>query len=379
MVQNKLFARSWFKCVVITAITTVLASANALAAGPSKPSELNNSLAIILLIVIVGLLLAIGLLANVVLGAAQVHFKNTQKSNNKSNQEILLKVVATFVFTSITVLAMSQDAAPSEAPVVETVKQIGGLSIGSFYTLIGIIGIEIIVILALLYNLKILFSKEKIVEATAALVEEGKENKFIKWWDKFNDFKPLQKEKDIQLDHDYDGIKELDNNLPGWWKYGFYLSIVIGVIYFYRYEVVHSAPSSAEEFKTEMAKAEVEKEEYLKNTANKIDENTVKLLKDQATLDAGKELFATNCAACHAADGGGIVGPNLTDDYWLHGGNVKDIFKIIKYGVPEKGMKSWEGDFTPIQISQLTNFIKSLKGKMPATPKEQQGEVYKGE
>lgn len=379
MFQNTLFTKSWFKCVIATVTITVLASANALAAGPSKPSELNNSLAIILLIVIVGLLLAIGLLANVVLGAAQMHFKNTHKGNNKLSHEILIKMLATVFFTSIAFLSMSQDATANEAPVVEAVKQIGGLSVASFYTLIGIIAIEIIVILALCYNLKVILSKEKVVEIKPELIVEEKENKFIQWWDKFNDFKPLQKEKDIQLDHDYDGIKELDNNLPGWWKYGFYFTIIVGIIYLYRYEVAHSAPSTTEEFKTEMSKAEIEKDEYLKNTANKVDENTVKLLTDQATLEAGKGIFTANCAACHAADAGGLVGPNLTDDYWLHGGSVKDIFKTIKYGVPEKGMKAWEADFSPTQISQLTSFIKSLKGKMPASPKEQQGEVYKGE
>ncbi len=378
MFQKKIFKKSWFKCVIATATVTLLASANALAASPPKPSELDSTVAIILLIVIVGLMLAIALLANVVLGVAQVFVENAQKKSNNSN-ETIFKVFSTLVFISISVLAMSQDATAETAPVVETVKQIGGLSLSSFYTMITIIGLEIIVILALLYNLKVIISAGKEKEMVLEIIEEEKENKFIKWWDKFNDLKPLQKEKDIQLDHDYDGIKELDKNLQGWWKYGFYLSIIVGVIYFYRYEVAHSAPSSTEEFKAEMAKAEIEKEENLKNTANKVDENTVKLLTDEASVSAGKGIFVTNCAACHAADGGGIVGPNLTDDYWLHGGSIKDVFKVIKYGVPEKGMKSWEGDFSPTQIAQLASFIKSLKGKMPATPKEQQGEVYKGE
>jgi cytochrome c oxidase cbb3-type subunit 3 len=375
MFQNNIFKKSWFKCVAATATVTVLASANALAAGPPKPSELDNTLSIILLIVIVGLLLAIGLLANVVLGAAQVYLKNKQKNENQTNQ-IAIKTIALCTFMSIAVLAMAQD---TTTPVQESVTLIGGLSTTSFYTLIAVIGLEIIVILSLLYNLKLIISKHKVADLKQEIVSEEKVSSFSKWWDKFNDFKPLQKEKDILLDHDYDGINELDNNLPGWWKYGFYLSIFIGVIYLYRYEIAHSAPSSTEEFKTEMAKAEKEKEEYLKNAANKVDENSVTLLTDAKSIDAGQGLYSTNCSACHAADGGGLVGPNLTDDYWLHGGSVKDIFKTIKYGVPEKGMKAWETDFSPIQIAQLSSFIKSLKGKMPATPKEQQGEVYKGE
>jgi cytochrome c oxidase cbb3-type subunit 3 len=133
---------------------------------------------------------------------------------------------------------------------------------------------------------------------------------------------------------------------------------------------------SKEEYEIAMNDAAIEKEAYLKKAANKVDENTVVYLKDAASLEAGKKIFTTTCMACHTADGGGAVGPNLTDDYWLHGGSIKDIFKTIKYGWPEKGMKSWKDDYSPVQIAQLASFVKSLHGTKPAKPKEPQGVLY---
>ena len=147
----------------------------------------------------------------------------------------------------------------------------------------------------------------------------------------------------------------------------------------YRYEVVHSAPSTHQEYDIAMAMAEIEKEQYLKLAANKVDENTVILITDAAALAEGKKLFGSSCAPCHGVDGQGVVGPNLTDDYWLHNGGVKDVFKIIKYGVPEKGMKSWKDDFSPVQIAHITSYIKSLHGTKPANPKEPQGDMYNEE
>ena len=127
-----------------------------------------------------------------------------------------------------------------------------------------------------------------------------------------------------------------------------------------------------------MKEAEVEKAAYLKKSANNVDENTVKFSSDPAILESGKKIFLTSCAACHGTEGQGTVGPNLTDEYWLHGGSVSSVFKSIKYGWPEKGMKSWKDDFSPVQISQLTSFIQSLQGSKPANSKEPQGTIDNG-
>ena len=126
-----------------------------------------------------------------------------------------------------------------------------------------------------------------------------------------------------------------------------------------------------------MANAALEKEEYLKTAASKVDENSVTYMTEAADLAKVKKIFGLSCAPCHGADAQGVVGPNLTDDYWLHQGGLKDIFKVIKYGVPEKGMKSWKDDFSPVQIAQLSSYIKSLHGSKPANAKEPQGELYK--
>jgi cytochrome c oxidase cbb3-type subunit 3 len=216
-----------------------------------------------------------------------------------------------------------------------------------------------------------------VIAATEETVAVYKEPAWKRWWVKINSFRSMQEEEAIALDHNYDGIRELDNKLPPWWLYGFYLTIFVAIVYLWRYHVSHTAPLSKEEFTIAMAKAEVEKEEYLAHAANNVDENTVKLLTDGASLEGGKKIFTSVCAACHAADGGGGVGPNLTDDFWLHGGGIKDVFKTIKYGWPEKGMKSWKDDFSPVQLAQLASYVRSLKGTHPATPKEAQGESYK--
>lgn len=188
--------------------------------------------------------------------------------------------------------------------------------------------------------------------------------------------KPIEKEADIMLDHDYDGIKELDNSLPPWWVWGFYITIIYSVIYLLHFHVLGTGLSSAEELERELALAEKQKEEYLKTAANLIDENNVQYLTAEANLAAGRKIFEQNCASCHAQDGGGLVGPNLTDNYFIHGGSIQDIFKVIKYGVLEKGMISWKDMLSPAQMQDVASYVKSLVGTTPANPKEPQGQLY---
>jgi cytochrome c oxidase cbb3-type subunit 3 len=107
-----------------------------------------------------------------------------------------------------------------------------------------------------------------------------------------------------------------------------------------------------------------------------VDENTVTLLTDATALAEGKKLYGASCSPCHGADGQGVVGPNLTDDYWLHKGGIKDVFKTIKYGVQEKGMKAWKDDFSPVQLAEISSYIKSLQGTKPAGAKEPQGDLF---
>jgi cytochrome c oxidase cbb3-type subunit 3 len=363
----------WVKALVVV-ISIGFSSNDAFAAGPPKASELSNPLAQVLLVIIVGLLLAIGLLANVILGAAQVYlqrYKDERKKTSSNAGKFL--TVALLCLTSSALFAA--EVPPATAAVAEETA-IGGLSLTSFYVLVSVIFLELLILWVLLANLKKLLSKEAAIALGAEEQAEAKTSSFQQWWDNFNSFKPLKEESSIDLGHDYDGIRELDNRLPPWWLYGFYLTIIFAGLYLYRYHVAKSAPLSKQELAISLEQAAADKEAYLKTAASKVDENTVVYLTSPADHEAGQQIFQTICAACHLKDGGGSVGPNLTDNYWIHGGGIKDIFKTLKYGWPEKGMKSWKEDYSPTQLAQLASYVKSLGGTKPAVPKAPQGVLY---
>jgi cytochrome c oxidase cbb3-type subunit 3 len=187
---------------------------------------------------------------------------------------------------------------------------------------------------------------------------------------------PIEKEADLLMDHDYDGIKELDNNLPPWWVYLFYICIIFGVIYVVRYDVL-GADDQEMELKKELAQAKIDVAEYMKTAPDLMDEKTVVLLTDAPSLDEGKTIFTTNCAACHRADGGGQIGPNLTDDKWILGGGIKNLFHTITNGGRDgKGMIAWKGTLKPKEIQKVASYILSLQGSNPKDPKESEGEVW---
>lgn len=196
------------------------------------------------------------------------------------------------------------------------------------------------------------------------------------FWSKMNDSIPIEKEADVLLDHDYDGIKELDNNLPPWWKYGFYMTIVFAFIYMIHYHVIGAGTVQLDEYNEQLAEADLQKQARLKLAANNIDENSVTELIAEADITAGHKIFTEKCAVCHGGAGEGNVGPNFTDDFWIHGGNIKDVFKTVKYGVPSKGMIAWQGQLNPVQMQQVSSYIKTLKGTNPPNPKAPQGTLY---
>ncbi len=203
-----------------------------------------------------------------------------------------------------------------------------------------------------------------------------KDSLFRRLYLKMVDSVPVEHEKDVLLDHDYDGIKELDNNLPPWWKYGFYFTIAFAVFYLLYFHVSGIGKLQGEEYREELAIAAEQKEARMKANANFVNEENVVALTDADGISKGKETFVKLCVACHRADGGGQVGPNLTDDYWIHGGGIKNIFKTITYGVPNKGMISWQSQLSPKQIQQVGSYIMTLKGTNPAGAKEPQGDIW---
>ncbi len=288
--------------------------------------------------------------------------KSAEEAANKAKPTAMLFVL--FSLLSFSAMAGNKVAAVAN-------DRIGGIDQFTFYFLITVILLEIIFIMVMLSTLQFLLKSE--IQANLHIANKPKEKTIL---DKLSDAVEVENEESILMDHDYDGIKELDNNLPPWWKYGFYLTIFIAIIYMVNYHVTGTSPLQGEEYKLSMKKAEADIAEFMKTSANNVDESTVKLLKEPADIAAGKDIFLTTCSACHGKLGEGGVGPNLTDDYWLHSGSVKDIFKTIKYGYPDKGMKSWKEDYSPIQIAQLASFIKTLRGTNPPKGKDKQGDLY---
>lgn len=187
----------------------------------------------------------------------------------------------------------------------------------------------------------------------------------------------MDKEQDIILDHNYDGIRELDNHLPPWWTYLFYVTIVFGIVYIFAYHITGTLPLQEEEYEIEMAEAAALAQARMASSgAADFNEADLVLTDDPDILASGGKIFGQQCAVCHRADAGGNIGPNLTDDYWIHGGDIKSVYTTIKEGVPDKGMISWKAMLSPIQMRDVANYIKSLKGSNPENPKAPQGELY---
>ncbi len=218
-------------------------------------------------------------------------------------------------------------------------------------------------------------------EAKARFLAE-RENKYQFTWlketyTKLLGSKPIEEEGEIVLDHDYDGIKELDNNLPPWWVYAFYISIVFAVVYLLRFEVFNDY-NQIDELETEIAQAKIDIEAYKKTAKNLVDINTVEILTEASDITAGKKVFDTNCVACHMADGGGGIGPNLTDENWILGGGIKNVFKTVSEGGRDgKGMIAWKQQLKPLQIAQVSSYLLTLQGTTPANPKAAEGDIWK--
>jgi len=172
-------------------------------------------------------------------------------------------------------------------------------------------------------------------------------------------------------DHEYDGIRELDNDLPPWWKWLFYLTIVFAIVYMIRLFVFEADDLVQQtEYNKEMAKAA-----SMAPAPTSTEAFELKVLTDQTSLANGKAIFDKICAVCHLVDGGGLVGPNMTDDYWIHGNTIEEMFNTVTNGVIEKGMISYKDQYSPQQRLEVLSYIITLHGTTPATPKAPQGDL----
>ncbi|RRJ88971.1 cbb3-type cytochrome c oxidase N-terminal domain-containing protein [Flavobacterium macacae] len=239
-----------------------------------------------------------------------------------------------------------------------------------------LIAIEIVVsaIDNVTYHLLTDEQRKQLEEAESISITETKTYLKIKKW--FVKSRPIEEEGQLLLDHDYDGIKELDNDLPPWWTKLFYACILFGFVYMAKYHLF-GEPDQTQEFEIEMAEAKIAVEEYKKTAKDLIDFETVTLLTEAEDMASGKKVFETNCIACHRPDGGGSIGPNLTDENWILGGGIKNVFHTITEGGRDgKGMVAWKGTLKPSEIQQVASYVLSLKGTDPKDAKPAEGDIW---
>ena len=219
--------------------------------------------------------------------------------------------------------------------------------------------------------------EEKGIKEFIEEVKKPKESLWKRLYKRLTMVVPMEKEKDILFDHEYDGIRELDNSLPPWWVAMFYITIIFGVFYLGYYHISGSGLSQAEEYTAEMEEAQETVRAYLARQANVLDENNLTILASEDDIALGKSLYDVNCAACHGLLGEGGIGPNLTDNYWMHGGQINDVFKTVKNGVPAKGMIAWKSQLRPVDIHRVSSYILGkLHGTSPPNPKDPQGDLF---
>lgn len=269
-------------------------------------------------------------------------------------------------------------AQTEESPWFAKMQTMDSSQVTLLIILVTILGIIILLLFLMIYLMSFITSILK--KENPELVNEPS------WWEGFKErfvtgkMDPVgQEEHKMLADHSYDGITELDNFMPPWLQYGFIVTVIIAAAYYVNFTILGTGPTQLEEYNEELRIEALAAVERSANEKAGIDENSVVFDESSEALAAGKVLFEGNCAACHAQDGGGGVGPNLTDEYWIHGGSISDVFKIVKYGVVEKGMVPWEDQLSPEQIQQVSSYVLTFKGKSAANPKEPQGELYTGD
>ena len=336
------------------------------ATASATVSSGSNLLAVLLVITSLALAFVIWGMGQVLLTLSK---QMLEKQQNSGTTTI---VTALILLVCLPGISFAQDAAKAVAP--EVLPNYGGLSATTFYMLVSVIGVEIAAIFFLTFSIKRVY--DELVPKKAVAVLELKE----KWWGNLDQrfltrAIPVEKEADHLLDHNYDGIRELDNALPPWWKYGFIITIAIAFLYMINFHVLGIGKNPTEEYATEMQVAKIKLEEFEAKNKDRIDESNVPMA-DAIGVKQGGEYYAANCVACHGKQGEGGAGPNLTDNYWLHKGSMNDIYQTLKNGYPAKGMAAWANKYNPKEISFIASYVKTLKGSNPPGARAPQGDMY---
>lgn len=304
---------------------------------------------VVMLFIIIGMSNSIRTLVN------SDYFKEKLKNKEDNNSGIVTAIVVLVGFTlfnfntSYGLTFMQPGEATEGMPwlLVETVD---------LYYLVAIN----LVLLGVIFYLRKLFNEFiTMVKEEKELMVEEQETVLKKVNTVLTDAVPIEEEHTILLHHEYDGIRELDNNLPPWWVWGFYITIGFAVVYLFNYHILGISDLQAEEYDKSVKKAEIEVQAYLDKMAMNVDENSATLMTDASDLSAGKALFEKNCTTCHKMDGSGDIGPNLTDKNWIYGYDIKDVFKTVKYGTPN-GMPLHSDKLNPIQTQQVSSYVLHL-------------------
>lgn len=285
---------------------------------------------------------------------------------------MLLKSIRKFfpaILLIFSISAMAQTSQPAQVPDQDNMLML---------VLVFVLVVSILVLAIAVYLLfvvrKILDQREvKTGGLTMAAKEEDESGAWSRLVSTLTKAAPIEEEKTILLDHAYDGIHELDNHLPPWWKGLFYFTIAFGVVYLVVYHMIQPswAPMQDEAYALEVDRFEAMRAQM----TNFIDETNVSIATEPALLENGKQIFTKNCSPCHRMDGGGSFGPNLTDNYWIHGNRIEDVFITVKNGVPGK-MVAWGASLSGADIRDVASYVLTeLVGSNPEAALPPQGEL----
>jgi cytochrome c oxidase cbb3-type subunit 3 len=325
-------------------------------AGPVLGTDYKGNLSIFnwLIVLTIILMIAIIVMAGTLMTLMKSdYFKNKLKELSSKTNSLILIITTGALLMSSNLHALNY-IGPGEG------EKDGPWLLVETTDLLALLVIDVILLVVVLY-LRHLFSqmlgmvrpKAEKIEEVPVLASLKKVNQVL------TDAVPIEEEHKILLEHEYDGIQELDNNLPPWWVWGFYATIVFAFIYLINYHLLGVSDLQIKAYDKEVKVAEKEVQAYLNKMAMNVDETSATLLTDASDLSAGAGIFAANCVACHKSKGEGEIGPNLTDNTWIYGYDIKEVFKTVKYGTAN-GMPEHSSKFNPIQIQQVASYVLSL-------------------
>lgn len=312
-----------------------------------------------LMVLTIILIIAIIVLAGTLMTFMKSDYFKTKLKTLQNNSNLFILIISTGALMMSSHSYALQFVGPGEG------EKNGPWLLVETTDLLAMLIIDSILLVVVLYLRHLFYQMLAMVKPKKEVVEAPVISSFKKVNQVLTAAVPIEEEHKILMEHEYDGIQELDNNLPPWWVWGFYATIVFAFIYLFNYHIFGVSDLQIKAYDKEMKVAEKEVQAYLEKMAMNVDENSVTLMTESADLAAGASTFAANCVACHKAKGEGEIGPNLTDKHWIYGYDIKDVFKTVKYGTAN-GMPEHSSKFNPVQIQQVASYVLSLpetKGK----------------